>query len=93
MRMSDSTWQDHWEQYRDHVATAGQQGAALDDHVNNWLVHQQGLYALGKFPIDVSLLTLTHIDVKLISSQATLTVHTSKTALTASNTVLASKQC
>ena len=48
MRMDDNAWQDYWDQYREHVVTAGQQLAALDDDVNNWLVHQQGLYALGK---------------------------------------------
>ena len=48
VRMSESVWLEQLEAYSQHVASPGQQIAAEHIRMTNWLLHQQGLHALGK---------------------------------------------
>lgn len=49
VQMTESIWMEQLEAYSRHVASLGQQIAAEHVRVTNWLLHQRGLYALGKF--------------------------------------------
>ncbi len=46
--MTESIWMEQLKAYSRHIASLGQQIAAEHARVTNWLLHQRGLYALGK---------------------------------------------
>lgn len=48
VQMTESIWMEQLKAYSRHIASLGQQIAAEHAHVTNWLLHQRGLYALGK---------------------------------------------
>ena len=48
VQMTESIWMEQLKAYSRHIASLGQQIAAEHMHVTNWLLHQRGLYALGK---------------------------------------------
>ena len=48
VQMTESIWMEQLKAYSRHVASLGQQIAAEHACVTNWLLHQRGLYALGK---------------------------------------------
>ncbi len=49
VQMTESIWMEQLKAYSRHIASLGQQIAAEHMRVTNWLLHQRGLYALGKF--------------------------------------------
>ncbi len=49
VQMTESIWMEQLKAYSRHIASLGQQIAAEHVRVTNWLLHQRGLYALGKF--------------------------------------------
>ena len=49
VQMTESIWMEQLKAYSRHIASLGRQIAAEHARVTNWLLHQRGLYALGKF--------------------------------------------
>ncbi len=48
VQMTESIWLEQMKAYSQHIASLSQQITAEHLRVTNWLLHQRGLYALGK---------------------------------------------